>query len=320
MELKELPTEKVFTMYQADLILRIGNQKNLKSILNFLSHFREYLGEFPPSSELAKSFLSQYKSTSPHTFYNYVGEIKRFMQWYGEPLNVKAKLPKILPTYHEDTDIEKLYTVIDNKKTHKGSILRDRILVELGIKTGMRRAELANLESKDVHSDFLIILNGKGGKDRYMPLAPDIAQSLKEFIKAMAPEAKVFGLNPTSLGMKIKDLANRAGLKDFHCHSMRHIFATRLLESGANIKEVQELLGHENLNTTQVYLSVKKTSLHDAVKLLEKKPDKQTKESASPDFHIVPVVPAGTAAIPASILLLPLLKQEEEKPEEKPQG
>ena len=69
--------------------------------------------------------------------------------------------------------------------------------------------------------------------------------------------------------MKIKYFAKKAGLTDFHTHTMRHKFATDLLEKGANIKAVQALLGHESLNTTEVYLSITNQGLHDAVKLLE---------------------------------------------------
>ena len=85
----------------------------------------------------------------------------------------------------------------------------------------------------------------------------------------MNPNEKVFKLNPTSLGMKIKDLAKRAGLDDFHCHSLRHKFCTDLLERGVDLRVVQQLMGHVNLNTTQVYLAVTDKRLREAVNLLE---------------------------------------------------
>ena len=106
-------------MYEADLILRIRNEKNLKNILHLLTNFKNFLGSYPPSAELAKGFLAQYTGLKPHTWYNYVGELKRFMAWYGEAITLKAKLPKSLPTYHEDQDVEALLAVIQLKKTHK---------------------------------------------------------------------------------------------------------------------------------------------------------------------------------------------------------
>lgn len=276
-QLRYLPNDKLFVMYQADLILRIRNEKNLKNIFNFLTRFKNFLGSYPPSEELAKGFLAQFTNVKPHTWYNYVGEIKRFMAWYGEPITLKAKLPKTLPPYHEDGDVESLLNIIQQKKTHKNLIPRDLLLVELDWKTGLRRAELSNLEKRDIHSDFLVVRSGKGGKDRLMPLVPAIAEKLHNFTKDMKPNEKVFKLNPTSLGMKIKDLAKRAGLTDFHCHSLRHKFATDLLNHGADIRAVQQLMGHENLNTTQVYLAITDKRLREAIKRLEPEPEERTR-------------------------------------------
>jgi site-specific recombinase XerD len=108
-------------------------------------------------------------------------------------------------------------------------IQRDVLLVELDWRTGLRRVELSNLEMRDIHSDFLVVRSGKGQKDRLVPLVSAIAEKLHEFTKDMKPNEKVFKLNPVSLGMKIKDFAKRAELDDFHCHSLRHKFATDLL-------------------------------------------------------------------------------------------
>ena len=151
LELRYLSNDKLFGMYEADLILRIRNEKNLKNILNLLNRFKDYLGDFPPSEQLCKGFLAQYTGLKPHTWYNYVGEIKRFMAWYGEVITLKAKLPKTLPTYHEDRDVEALLTVINAKQSHKMMIPRDTLLVKLGWRTGLRRAELSNLEAKAAH-------------------------------------------------------------------------------------------------------------------------------------------------------------------------
>ena len=113
----------------------------------------------------------------------------------------------------------------------------------------------------------------------------------------MKPEQKIFGLNPTTLGMKIKYLAKRAGLENFNCHSLRHKFATDLLERGVNIKVVQELLGHENIATTEVYLSLSDNSLRDAVNKLEytkaKKPRYKTDWVVMPDNYEIEM-PNGT--------------------------
>ena len=81
------------------------------------------------------------------------------MKWYGEPMNdFKVRVPKTLPPYTKDSDVEKLFDAIENKATHRGCIIRDSLLVALALKTGMRRSELANLAVRDIQQDFF---NGK---------------------------------------------------------------------------------------------------------------------------------------------------------------
>ena len=205
------------------------------------------------------------------------------MKWYGEPIEgLKPKLPHTVPPYLETDDFKKLLDASQNKKTHKNCETRDGVLLFTALKTGLRRAELANLEKQDIHDNFLIVKQGKGKKDRVVPLTKDIAKMLHLFMTGMQPTQKVFGLNPTSLGMKIRDLAKRAGVS-IHTHSLRHAFATTLLENGANIKQVQQLLGHANLASTEVYLATTEKSLFDAISLLENK----ITEDPLPDGEII---------------------------------
>jgi hypothetical protein len=192
------------------------------------------------------------------------------MAWYGEKLDVKAKLPGTLPTCHEDKDIEAILNVIQKKKTHKQDISRDTLLVILAWRTGLRRAELANLEARDIHPDFLIVRSAKGTKDRPVPLLLNVGEKLHDFISEMKPDEKIFKINAVTLGIKIKDFAKRAGLDNFHCHSLRHKFCTDLLEKGADIRSVQELMGHETINTTQVYMAITDQRLRDTINLLDK--------------------------------------------------
>jgi len=276
--LRNLNNDNLFELYDSDLVLRLRNAKNSSNTRKMLTRFKEYLNSYPPSPELAKGFLSQFTNRKPRTLYRYTQMIRVFMKWYGEPMNdFRVKVPKNIPHYTEDSDIEKLFGAIENKKTHKGCITRDSLLVELALKTGMRRAELANLEPRDIHSDFLMVVKGKGGKDRVIPLARSTAQRLQNFIRDMKPDEKVFKLKAPCISNKIRQFAKKAGLGDFHTHTMRHKFATDLLEKGANIRAVQELLGHENLATTQVYLSVTDLGLRQAVQLLDDQPKSKTK-------------------------------------------
>jgi integrase len=152
-----MTNDQLFELYDSDLVLRLRNVKNLSDTRKILARFKQYLNGYPPSPELAKGFLSQFANRKPRTLYRYAQMIRVFMKWYGEPMNdFKVKVPKNMPPYIENSDIEKLFSAIESKKTHKGCITRDSLLVELALKTGMRRAELANLEPRDIHPDFLL--------------------------------------------------------------------------------------------------------------------------------------------------------------------
>lgn len=134
----------------------------------------------------------------------------------------------------------------------------------------MRIAELANLEARDVHEDFLMVRDSKNHKDRVIPLAPFIAHKLNDFIRGMKPNEKVFKLKAPCISMKIKYFARKAGLdEDFHAHCLRHKFATDVLESGGDLKTLQELLGHENLSSTEIYLSVTDKRKRETIRQLE---------------------------------------------------
>lgn len=126
----------------------------------------------------------------------------------------------------------------------------------------------------------LVARNGKGGKDRIIPLAATITGRLQNFTKGMRSDENVFKLKPAPISNKVRQFAKKAGIDGFHTHTMRHKFATDLLERGANIKQVQELLGHENLATTELYLSVTDQGKRDAINLLDQeKPDTETQKT-----------------------------------------
>jgi len=269
LELRHKTNEELFTLYDSELILRTRNIRNLDNERRLLDKLHQYLNSYPPSVALAKGFLAQYAGRKPRTLARYGATIKSFMKWYGEPMDdFKVRVPKTIPPYTEDSDVDKVRSAFENKKTHKGCIVRDTLLVDLAVNSGMRRGELADLEPKDIHSDFLIA-HGKGGKDRVIPLPPAITQRLQNFIRGMEPNEKVFKLKAPCIGNKIRLFALKAGLDSFHTHTYRHKYATDLLEAGANLKVVQELLGHANLGTTEVYLSIVNQGLHDAVRLLD---------------------------------------------------
>ena len=272
--LRTKTNDELFSLYKTELTLRIRNQRNLSRYHQVLDQFQNFLSDNNPSALLAKSFLSKWGKQKPATLYKYMSIIKGFLNWYGEELDLKVKLPHQMPEYVEDESIKKLIATIKNKQTHKKAIEQDILLVQLAYNSGLRREELANLKVCDIliNEKALIVRKGKGMKDRTVPLPSGIVRLLQAHIVDMNPDDSVFNIKPVAISDKIRRIAKNAGVK-IHAHSLRHGYATRLLEKGANIKAVQELLGHSRIGTTEAYLSLLPKHLRETVDLLDAETD-----------------------------------------------
>jgi integrase/recombinase XerD len=269
LRLRQLDNDTLFDTYINELRLRNLSANYINKVWQLLSKFKDYLNQRQPTPELAKSFLSQYFNHKQNTFVRYFTYVQGFMTWYGSKLDVKVKSPRMTPAYHTEEQIESLIEAAKNKKTHKKLALRDSLLIELAITTGLRRSELANIRVGDI--DLIngrLQITGKGNKKRTIPLIRSIRNKLEEYCQDKAPYESLFGLKPACISNQIRILAKKAGV-DLHTHSLRHYFGTKLVEKGANIRAVQELMGHSSLNTTQVYVGVTSRHLESAIKLLE---------------------------------------------------
>jgi len=118
LRLRHMTNSELFQLYDSDLVLRLHNAKNLSDTRKILNKFKQYLNDFPPSPELAKGFLAQYTDRKPRTLYRYAQMLRVFMKCYGEPMDdFKVKVPKSLPDYTNDKDIEKFFAAIEKKST-----------------------------------------------------------------------------------------------------------------------------------------------------------------------------------------------------------
>lgn len=177
------------------------------------------------------------------------------------------KKEKYLPNVFNVDDI---FTLLDlpDKSTPMG--MRDALILELLYGTGVRVSELVGLDRNAVDLNGMrILVRGKGKKERIVPLAPELISLIKDYYKVMydiVSEGRVVesdALIINRLGSRMTDRTIRrvveaylkkAGLPlDYSPHSFRHTFATHLLEGGADLRSIQELLGHESLATTQKY-------------------------------------------------------------------
>jgi len=150
--------------------------------------------------------------------------------------------------------------------------LQHRILIGLLYGCGLRCQEVRSLELK--HLDFdrrlVHVVQSKGGKDRYLPLSEHLVRGIRTYLSAERPKSLLFegSGNPEGKGFDsrysqrgvqwaVKTVARQAGIiKDVHTHMLRHSYATHLLEDGVNIITVQKLMGHQNIQSTMVYLHV----------------------------------------------------------------
>lgn len=167
--------------------------------------------------------------------------------------------------------------------------LRDRVMLEVFYATGIRRAELTRLEVSDIHTERRTLrVKGKGGKERVVPIGERAAHWLARYCAEVRPrlllnvqEQALFltsygaAFNPDVLSRQVAATFRKAGLaRAGSCHLLRHTCATHMLEGGADIRFIQQLLGHEKLETTAIYTEVTITQLqavhercHPAAKL-----------------------------------------------------
>ena len=134
--------------------------------------------------------------------------------------------------------------------------------------SGLRVSECANLKVKDLNLEDKtgLLKLGKGGKDRFFILAERAVDDLKEYLKNHNSEYLFPGINggigTRAIQRSVKRTAQKAGIKkNVYCHLLRHAFATHLLEDGVDIRKIQILLAHSNLQTTSFYTQVSKEQL-----------------------------------------------------------
>ncbi len=207
-------------------------------------------------SDKASSSISLFLSAIRYSYSNLL----------GKDITIKIKRPKKekkLPTVLTKEEIKKLLNIIEAKKS--------KLMVSLMYACGMRVSELINLKINDLDLDEKTghIRQGKGKKDRSFNIPQFLFSDLGKQIEKQknanqeylftGPKEKLSSRNI----QKIVSLASKkAGIKkDVHCHTLRHSFATHLLENNTDIRKIQELLGHADLSTTQIYTHISQQEL-----------------------------------------------------------
>jgi integrase/recombinase XerD len=266
----------VFSAYRDDLFGRDLDPKTQVRYWQVVTNYQRWLGGRPPDVASAKQFLAYLRSRGyrPRSILLYYHALRLFFDFIGQPLRLKLRKPRELPAYHDRGDIEALIAQARSglRGQKEWQKRRNEALLLTFAYTGMRRGELLNLRVADVDFERLLILvrQGKGRKDRMIPIAERLVVPLRSQCHGKAKTARVFeGLNERSVYRVVSKLARACGLDGFHPHTLRHYFATQLVERGANLRAVQELLGHADLQTTAIYLDISARHLREAIDLLD---------------------------------------------------
>jgi len=168
--------------------------------------------------------------------------------------------------------------LLDAPDSEKPLFWRDRAILELLYASGLRVSELADLPLSGLHLDeaFVTVL-GKGSKERFVPMGGPAVRTLRRYLGEVRPRldkgrgdgrvylnARGTRMSRESIWKLVKKSAKRAGItKNVSPHTLRHTFATHLVEGGADLAAIQELLGHADISTTQIYTHVDREYLRD---------------------------------------------------------
>jgi site-specific recombinase XerD len=195
------------------------------------------------------------------------------------------KKREVLPDVLDRAELSRLLDVPGREgvwtRTHAGKRERDRLLLALFAYSGLRRSELLGLDCDDVDLDrrLIRVRNAKGGRQRVVPIHPGLEPLFLAYAatRPLTVDPALFlgvhgrRLTPTIMAVTFRRYATAAGVnmrKRITPHTLRHVFATELLGAGANLRQIQELLGHKHLDSTQRYTRVNAHQLRGAVKRL----------------------------------------------------
>jgi integrase/recombinase XerC len=269
----------------ADFLLHLrennASPHTIKAYRGDLENFAAYAGSrrWKEIDHIAiRGFLSQLyeKGLSKTSVARSLAAVRSLYRWLARegvveqnPAKLVAtpKLPKKLPRV---PTIEEMNSVLDGEMPQEAAFPeRDRLMLELLYGCGIRNSELTGINLDDIRlSSEAILIRGKGKKERYVPFGGSATRALASYLpvrlqllagqhknaSALLINQRGGRLTTRSVGRIIKKIAVAKGLSpDVHPHTLRHAFGTHMLEEGADLRAIQELLGHERLATTQRY-------------------------------------------------------------------
>jgi integrase/recombinase XerD len=240
--------------------------------------FNQLLGFIKWLSELGLGERTQARIISGvKAFYNYL-ELEGLIPNNPSELLETPKLSRKLPEVLDNQEIERMLGAID-LSTKSGQ--RDRAILELLYSSGLRVSELTSLKINDILFDEdLIIVTGKGNKQRIVPVGSSALHHIGLYLNHFRKPQKEAKTDDTTLFLnlrgkpisrvyifkRIKEIAQTVGIsKNISPHTFRHSFATTLVEAGADLRAVQQMLGHKSITTTEIYTHLDRSYLKDVI-------------------------------------------------------
>jgi len=251
-DLKQLETE---------LKLRRRSDKTLKNYMFFNQKFLDFIKKPIDSIDIndLKSYLATFSEKSTATLSLAISSLRFFYEKI-----LKKEFFKEIEAPKKENKLPVVLTKEEVKQLINGTeTSKSKLIISLLYSSGLRVSELVNLKVNDLNLDDKIgwVRAGKGKKDRMFIISDRISEQLKEFFGKHSNYQYVLSesepLTTRNIQKIIKHTSKKAGMqKKITPHTLRHSYATHLLESGTDIRYIQELLGHSNLNTTQIYTHV----------------------------------------------------------------
>src|SRR6056297_1164033 len=260
--------EKVVRKLEQQVTLRGQSKSTLQNYIRrialFVVHFEKLPEQIDPEeiNEYLVALARDPKSPSRSSFKHMVYGLRYYFRLLG--MNKKAIA---LPSLKGDTKLPVILNRTELKELFAApKLLKQRVVLALIYSAGLRGQEVVNLKIQDVDFERMTIhiRQSKYKKDRVVPLSPAMAKGLKKYIKAENPHIWLFnGKTPGSqystrgLSWVMRENLKKTSIKkEVNLHSLRHSYATHLLEEGLNIVTLKELLGHAEITTTMIYLHV----------------------------------------------------------------
>ncbi|MEH6906657.1 site-specific tyrosine recombinase XerD [Neobacillus drentensis] len=261
--------------YERDLKSYLHYLKNVESVLSLNDVQRGHIVHF-------LRFLKE-QGKSSKTLARHIASIRAFHQFLlrakatGQDPSVQIETPRLERSLPNVLSLQEVETLMEtpNLEDHFG--IRDKAMLELLYATGIRVSELIGLEIENVQLTMGFV-RCNGNKERIIPIGRVAADAIKQYLDygrprfiSMKQEDNALFLNHQGKRLTrqgfwkiLKRLAKEARIeKDLTPHTLRHSFATHLLENGADLRAVQEMLGHSDISTTQIYTQVSKTKIKD---------------------------------------------------------